>query len=77
MTIVIEAVFSETLNEDTGELHTVREPAVGRCDACGAFVTLEDGLDNLCACGACYNGWGQRVRPSWECDDEGNPHDIW
>ena len=51
------------------------EPAVGKCD-CGRKLTLSDPLDNFCDCGLCFNSSGQRVTPSSECDDQGNPYDF-
>jgi hypothetical protein len=50
------------------------EPAIGKCD-CGREVELHDPLDNFCGCGECYNSSGQRVTPSSDCDDQGNPYD--
>jgi hypothetical protein len=49
-----------------------KSPAEGQCH-CGCIVVLDNPLDNLCECGLCYNMSGQRVTPSWECDDQGNP----
>lgn len=40
--------------------HTRREPASGTCD-CGRVVYLDDPMTNHCACGAFYNGSGQRL----------------
>jgi hypothetical protein len=51
------------------------EPAVGKCE-CGRKVELHDPLDNFCSCGQCYNSSGQRVTPSGECDEQGNPYDF-
>ncbi len=52
-----------------------RSPAVGKCD-CGREVELYDPLDNFCGCGECYNSSGQRVTPSSDCDDQGNPYEC-
>lgn len=49
-------------------------PALLRCD-CGAEVVLSDGLDNFCdGCDACYNMSGERVTPSSECNEYGEPY---
>jgi hypothetical protein len=50
------------------------EPATGQCD-CGRKVHLHHPLDNDCDCGRCYNGGGQEVTPSSQCDSQGNPFD--
>ena len=51
-----------------------RSPAIGKCD-CGREIELYDPLDNFCGCGECYNSSGQRVTPSSDCDDQGNPYE--
>ena len=52
------------------------ESAIGKCD-CGCEIELHDPLDNVCGrCGECYNSSGEKVVPSWECDEQGNPYDY-
>jgi len=68
---------SENIIDDGVHISTSwwSEPAVGKCE-CGSKVELHDPLDNFCRCGQCYNSSGQRVTPSGECDEQGNPYDL-
>lgn len=54
-----------------------KSPAVGVCEACGRHIEL-GAFTNTCACGADYNGSGQRLAPreQWGEDTGEHPSDC-